>query len=78
VESSCECGNGPSGSIKCCRLTVSESACLGVEPTLGLVTRSEGCCLKVAVLFLSGAYSDERTGLRPGKLYGMAVQLVAS
>jgi hypothetical protein len=43
--------------------SVSQSICLGVEPTLGLVTRyyfmSEGCCLKVAVLFLWGALSDE-------------------
>jgi hypothetical protein len=35
---------------------------------VGLVTRyyflSEGCCLKVAVLFLWGALSDERTGLQ--------------
>jgi hypothetical protein len=49
------------------RLTVSQSVCLGVEPTLGLVTRyyflSVGCCLKVVVLFLWGALSDERTGL---------------
>jgi hypothetical protein len=35
---------------------------------MGLVTRyyllSEGCCLKVAVLSLWGALSDERTGLQ--------------
>jgi hypothetical protein len=41
---------------------------LGVEPTLELVTRyyflSERYCLKVAVLFLWGALSDERTGLQ--------------
>jgi hypothetical protein len=46
------------------RLTVS----LGVDPTLGLVTRyyflSEGCCVKVVVLFLLGALSDKRTGLQ--------------
>jgi hypothetical protein len=46
------------------RLTVN----LGVEPILGFVTRyyflSEGCCLKVAALFLWGALSDERTGLQ--------------
>jgi hypothetical protein len=45
------------------RLTVSQSVCLGVEPTLGLGTRyyflSECCCLKVAVLFLWGALSDQ-------------------
>jgi hypothetical protein len=49
------------------RLTASQSVCLGVEPTLGLVNRyyflSEGCCLKVAALFLCSALSDERTGL---------------
>jgi hypothetical protein len=49
------------------RLTVSQSVCLGVEPTLELVTRwyflSERWCLKVAIFFLSGALSDERTGL---------------
>jgi hypothetical protein len=50
------------------RLTVSQSVRLGVEPTLRLVTRycflSEGCCLQVAVLFLWGALSHERTGLQ--------------
>jgi hypothetical protein len=50
------------------RLTVGQSVWLGVEPTLGLVTRyyflSEGCCLKFAVLFLWGALSGERTGLQ--------------
>jgi hypothetical protein len=50
------------------RLTVSHSICLGVEPTLRLVTRycflSECCCLKFAILFLWGALSDERTGLQ--------------
>jgi hypothetical protein len=48
--------------------TDGQSVCLGVEPTLGLVTRYyflwEGCCLKIAVLFLWGALSDERTGLQ--------------
>jgi hypothetical protein len=46
-------------------MTDGQSVCIGVEPTLGLVTRYyfllEGCCLKVAVLFLWGALSDERT-----------------
>jgi hypothetical protein len=50
------------------RLTVSQSACLGIEPTVGLVTRcyflSDGFSLKFAVLFLWGALSDERTGLQ--------------
>jgi hypothetical protein len=50
------------------RLTGSQPLCLGVEPTLGLVTRyyvlSEGCCLKVAVLFLWDALSDERASLQ--------------
>jgi hypothetical protein len=50
------------------RLKVSQSVCLGVEPTLRLVTRYyfllEGYCLKVAVLFLLGALSDERAGLQ--------------
>jgi hypothetical protein len=49
------------------QLTVGQSVCQGIEPTLGLVTRyyflSEGCCLKVAVLSLRGALSDERSGL---------------
>jgi hypothetical protein len=44
-----------------------QSVYLGVEPTLGLVTRyyfpSESCCLKVTFLFLWGALSDERTGV---------------
>jgi hypothetical protein len=50
------------------RLTFSQSVCLAVEPTLGLATRyyflSERCCLKVAVFFLWGTLSDERTGLQ--------------
>jgi hypothetical protein len=50
------------------RLTVGQSVFLGIEPTLGLETRyyflSEGFCLKVAVLFLWGALSGERTGLQ--------------
>jgi hypothetical protein len=50
------------------RLTVSQSVCLGIEHPLGLATRyyflSECCCLGVAVLFLWGALSDERTGLQ--------------
>jgi hypothetical protein len=47
---------------------VSQSVCLGVEPTLGLVTRyyflPEDFCLKAVVLSLWGALSDERTGLQ--------------
>jgi hypothetical protein len=47
--------------------TVNQSVCQGIEPTLGLVTRyyflSEGYFLKVAVLALWGALSDERSGL---------------
>jgi hypothetical protein len=58
------------------RLTVGQSLWLGVEPTLGLVTGyyflSEGCCLKLEVLSLWGALSDERTGLQ------FAVQLLNS
>jgi hypothetical protein len=50
------------------RLSVSQSVYLDVELNLGLATRysflSEGCCMKVAVLFLWGALSDERTGLQ--------------
>jgi hypothetical protein len=50
------------------RLTVSQSVCLGISTLVGLATRyyflSECCCLKVAVLFLWGALSDERTGLQ--------------
>jgi hypothetical protein len=49
------------------QLTVNQSVCQGIEPTLGLVTRyyflTEGCFLKVAVLSLWGALSDERSGL---------------
>jgi hypothetical protein len=48
--------------------SVNQPVCFGVEPTLGLVIRyyflSEGCCLKVSVLFLWGALYDERTGLQ--------------
>jgi hypothetical protein len=48
--------------------TNGRSVCRGVEPSPGLATRYyfllEGCCLKVAVLFLWGALSDERTGLQ--------------
>jgi hypothetical protein len=47
--------------------SVSQSVCQGIEPILGLVTRyyflSEGYFLKVAVLSLWGALSDERSGL---------------
>jgi hypothetical protein len=47
--------------------TDGQSVCQGIEPTLGLVTKyyflSEGRFLKVAVLFLWGALSDERSGL---------------
>jgi hypothetical protein len=44
------------------RLSVSQSVCLGVEPRLGLMTR---CffLLKVTVLSMWGALSDERSGL---------------
>jgi hypothetical protein len=49
------------------RLSVSQSVCLGVEPILGLAIRyyflSERCCLKVVVLFIWGALSDEKMGL---------------
>jgi hypothetical protein len=49
-------------------LMVSQSVCLGVKSTLELVTRYyfllECCCLKIAVLSLWGALSDERTGLQ--------------
>jgi hypothetical protein len=48
--------------------SVSQSLCLGVEPTLELVARyyflSERWCLKIAVLSLWSALSDERTGLQ--------------
>jgi hypothetical protein len=48
--------------------SVSKCVCLGVEPTLGLVTwyyfLSEGYCLKVVVLFLWGALSDKRIGMQ--------------
>jgi hypothetical protein len=45
------------------QLTVAQSVCQGIEPTLGLVTRyyflPEGC-LKIAVLSMWGALSDGR------------------
>jgi hypothetical protein len=48
--------------------SVSQYVCIAAEPTLELVTRyyflSERYCLKIAVLFLWGALSDERTGLQ--------------
>jgi hypothetical protein len=44
------------------RLTVSQSVCLGVEPRLGLMTRYL-FTLKVTVLSIWGALSDERSGL---------------
>jgi hypothetical protein len=44
------------------RLTVSQSVCLGVEPRLGLMTRYL-IRLKVTVLSIWGALSDERSGL---------------
>jgi hypothetical protein len=45
------------------RLTVSQSVCLGVEPRLGLMTRYLGLFwMKVAVLSVWGALSDERSG----------------
>jgi hypothetical protein len=49
-------------------LFVEVEVCLRVESILELVTRyyflSERCCLKVAVFFLWGALSDERTDLQ--------------
>jgi hypothetical protein len=54
------------------RLTVSQPVCLGVEPTLGLVTRycfESERCLNVTVLFLWGALSDERSGLSFVSMY---------
>jgi hypothetical protein len=48
--------------------TDGQSVYLGVEPTLGLVTvyylLFQVFCLKVAVLYLWDALSDERTGLQ--------------
>jgi uncharacterized membrane protein len=60
-----------------------QSVCRGVEPTVELVTRyyflSEGCYLKVAVLSLWGALSDERSVLRSSKLlYDSQYVLVSS
>jgi hypothetical protein len=47
--------------------SVSQSVCLGVEPTLGLVTwysfPSEGCSLKVTVSFLWGALSGQSVSM---------------
>jgi hypothetical protein len=45
------------------RLTVSQSVCLGVEPLLGLMTRYLFICMKVAVVSIWPALSDERSGL---------------
>jgi hypothetical protein len=49
-------------------LMISQSVCLGVKSTLGFVTRyyflSQICALKVYVLSLCGAFSDESTGLQ--------------
>jgi hypothetical protein len=44
------------------RLIVSQSVCLGVEPCLGLMTRYL-FRMKVTVLSIWGALSDERSGL---------------
>jgi hypothetical protein len=44
------------------RLTVSQSVCLGVEPRLGLMS-SYLIQLKITVLSIWGALSDERSGL---------------
>jgi hypothetical protein len=44
------------------RLTVSQSVCLGVEPRMGLMT-TYSFWLKVTVLSIWGALSDERSGL---------------
>jgi hypothetical protein len=44
------------------RLTVSQSVCLGIEPRPGLMTRYL-FILKVTVLSIWGALSDERSGL---------------
>jgi hypothetical protein len=45
-------------------LMVSQSICLGAEPTLDFLSvLSEGFCWKVAFLSLWGALSDERSGL---------------
>jgi hypothetical protein len=45
------------------QLTVSQSASLGVEPNLELLTRDRFFILKVTVLSFGGALSDERSGL---------------
>jgi hypothetical protein len=45
--------------------TVSQSVCLGVESTLEFLRPDIILCLKVAVLSLWGALSDERSGLSP-------------
>jgi hypothetical protein len=49
------------------QLTVRQSACQSIEPTLGLATRyyflSEVCFLNIAVLSLWPAFSDERSSL---------------
>jgi hypothetical protein len=43
--------------------TDSQSASLGVEPNLGLLTRDIDIFFKVTVLSFGGALSDERSGL---------------
>jgi hypothetical protein len=51
----CQGVDGPSPVKITLWLTISQSVCLGVEPTLGLVTRyyflSEGCCLSCCPLW---------------------------
>jgi hypothetical protein len=43
--------------------SISQSVCLGVEPRLGLMTRFFFPYMKVTVLSIWGALSDERSGL---------------
>jgi hypothetical protein len=63
----CHCHNTRIDVEVTLRLTVSHPVRQGVEPTLGLVIKyyflSECCYLKVAVLSLWGALSDERSSL---------------
>jgi hypothetical protein len=45
-------------------LTVSQSVCLGIEHPSGTLRPDVTSCRSVAVFFLWGTLSDERTGLQ--------------
>jgi hypothetical protein len=59
------------------RLTVGQSVCLGVEPRLGLMTRYL-FLLKVSVLSVWGALSDERMALSFVRVIVCSIKSIAS